>query len=1100
MFCNLHVHDAKGSLLDSILTVKQIAEFARDNNQEAIAITNHGYMTSCVDFVKECNRCGIKPIIGNEVYEVDDMGEKCDTKEYRQPRYHLVLLARSQQGFQNLIKITSVACTEGLYKKPRIDIDYIQTHNLGKGIICLTACMAGRLSRLLVDNKTEEALAYYTKLSDTFDSVYCELQSHNTESQAFANKCIYDFCKNNELSYVITTDAHMLSKDMLEAHSYFIEIAEDREVGESYTDCYLQTETDVYNTLKDQFSEQIIQTGIENTYAIANSIENINIGLGQGNQMPVVKVDGDFKSHEEYLRHLVFSTFDEKFGHMSEDEQKVRKGRLDFELDVLYKVEYTDYFIMLYMLAKEARKRHIPLGYSRGSGANCLCLFMLNVTQVDSVRWGLDFSRFANLGRTSLADYDWDISKRRRKEMVKISEELFGKDNVAPIATFNTLSTKVAIRDIGKVLNEKETSPYFGQIPYSLRNEVASALPTIKTLDDLGEEVEKETLLKDYVSKDERLQRVYEQFPLWFKYVMAVEGLPKSLGRHAAGTLITPKPITDYCPICFDSEKNVMIQLEMHNAMDDLGLVKMDYLGLENLDIIDDTLKLCNLTWQDVDINHLDLADKEVFDNVYKQGHTIGIFQMESAEARKMCIEAQADNIDDIIAINAANRPATKDSFPNYCENKLHPENVKLIHEDLRQFFSNTQYILLYQEQALQLFRYAGFPESEVDNARRAIGKKLADKMAQLQTDFTKGLANKNWTEEQINSIWDLLLKQSTYSFNKGHSTAYGLLSYLTAYLKTHYPVEFMTALLTSRSDKIEKISATIDDCRRMNIQVCPPNVNKSDGQFTVVPNENKILFGLLGIKGLGESVVDEIIKNRPYKNFDDFTSKITNTSAIVTLIKAGAIPTKNKMSLLRKYAEKINPISEYSPVSTLPTYKKLEEMGIDVDSFREGKKVDKERLLVKYNSIRKKSHYEQQNIKHHKAINEFREKYAQDEFLWEFQTLSMFLSNDPLLESKQYISSQWQTAETGSLVLICCVITDIKKKKDKNGNQFAYLDLYTSDGMVEATIWSSQFKKYADIVKKSSCVIIKARKNDGYFVDEMKLYSQWLNERKLKE
>lgn len=1100
MFCNLHVHDAKGSLLDSILTVKQIAEFARDNNQEAIAITNHGYMTSYVDFVKECNRCGIKPIIGNEVYEVDDMGEKCDTKEYRQPRYHLVLLARSQQGFQNLIKITSVACTEGLYKKPRIDIDYIQTHNLGKGIICLTACMAGRLSRLLVDNKTEEALAYYTKLSDTFDSVYCELQSHNTESQAFANKCIYDFCKNNELSYVITTDAHMLSKDMLEAHSYFIEIAEDREVGESYTDCYLQTETDVYNILKDQFSEQIIQTGIENTYAIANSIENINIGLGQGNQMPVVKVDGDFKSHEEYLRHLVFSTFDEKFGHMSEDEQKVRKGRLDFELDVLYKVEYTDYFIMLYMLAKEARKRHIPLGYSRGSGANCLCLFMLNVTQVDSVRWGLDFSRFANLGRTSLADYDWDISKRRRKEMVKISEELFGKDNVAPIATFNTLSTKVAIRDIGKVLNEKETSPYFGQIPYSLRNEVASALPTIKTLDDLGEEVEKETLLKDYVSKDERLQRVYEQFPLWFKYVMAVEGLPKSLGRHAAGTLITPKPITDYCPICFDSEKNVMIQLEMHNAMDDLGLVKMDYLGLENLDIIDDTLKLCNLTWQDVDINHLDLADKEVFDNVYKQGHTIGIFQMESAEARKMCIEAQADNIDDIIAINAANRPATKDSFPNYCENKLHPENVKLIHEDLRQFFSNTQYILLYQEQALQLFRYAGFPESEVDNARRAIGKKLADKMAQLQTDFTKGLANKNWTEEQINSIWDLLLKQSTYSFNKGHSTAYGLLSYLTAYLKTHYPVEFMTALLTSRSDKIEKISATIDDCRRMNIQVCPPNVNKSDGQFTVVPNENKILFGLLGIKGLGESVVDEIIKNRPYKNFDDFTSKITNTSAIVTLIKAGAIPTKNKMSLLRKYAEKINPISEYSPVSTLPTYKKLEEMGIDVDSFREGKKVDKERLLVKYNSIRKKSHYEQQNIKHHKAINEFREKYAQDEFLWEFQTLSMFLSNDPLLESKQYISSQWQTAETGSLVLICCVITDIKKKKDKNGNQFAYLDLYTSDGMVEATIWSSQFKKYADIVKKSSCVIIKARKNDGYFVDEMKLYSQWLNERKLKK
>ena len=483
--------------------------------------------------------------------------------------------------------------------------------------------------------------------------------------------------------------------------------------------------------------------------------------------------------------------------------------------------------------------------------------------------------------------------------MVEISEELFGKENVAPICTFNTLSTKVAIRDVGKVLNETDTSPYYQQIPYTLRDEVAKMIPTIKTLNDLGEAEEKETLLKDVLSGNDKLAKVYEQFPLWFKYVMDVEGLPKSMGRHAAGTLITPKAITTYCPLCYDKEKNIMIQLEMHNAMDDLGLVKMDYLGLETLDIIDDALKLANLTWEQVDINHLNLDDKEVFKKVYSSGNTVGIFQMESAEAKKMCIDAKVDNVNDIIVVNAANRPGTKNNFPIYCENKIHPENVQVLHEDLRKIFNKTHYILLYQEQALQLFRHAGFPESEVDNARRCIdehslitmkdgskkeikdinigdtvvcldknqknityskvlnvfdngiqmtyklatkngneiiatkdhkfltqygwkklinlykfdelynidkkdevdcilpyekrhvydleveeyhnyvannlivhnciGKKQKDKMKTLEIQFKDGLREKGWNEEQLNEIWDLMLKQAEYSFNAGH-------------------------------------------------------------------------------------------------------------------------------------------------------------------------------------------------------------------------------------------------------------------------------------------------------------------------------------------
>jgi len=668
MFVNLHCHDAKGSLLDSIIKPEEFADFAHANGQTAISVTNHGLMTSFVDIAKSCNKKGILPIFGCEIYETDNMLEKSDTKEYQQPRYHLILLSKNQQGLKNLFKIVSMASTEGFYKKPRVSIDWIKNNQLGKGIICLTACQAGRLSRLLVDNKVNEAKDFINKLKEIFDYVSCELQSHNTESQSIANQKIYQFAKENSFPYVITTDAHMISKEQLDTHAIFVKIGEGREVGESYIDCFLQKEEDVYQILGNQFSTDIIKKGIQETVNITNMIDNIDIGLKKGVIMPKIKIQKGFQTNKEYLKYLIFKDFDQKFSYLSQEEKQVRYQRLEMELPILFALNYTDYFIMLYMLVQEAKKRKIPRGYSRGSGANCLCLYMLGVTQIDSIRWDLDFSRFANLGRKSVADFDWDISKRRRKEFIDISEELFGKENVAPIATFNTLSTKVAIRDIGKVLDEKENSIYYRQIPYKLRDEVAKMIPTIKTINDLGEEEEKDILLKEVLFKNSKLKNVYERFPLWFKYVMELEGLPKSMGRHAAGTIITPEPIINYCPVCYDSEDNIMIQLEMHSAMDDLGLTKMDYLGLETVDVIDDTLKMAGLTWEDVNIDHLNLSDQKVYDGIYKKGYTVGIFQFESAEAKKMCIEAEVDDVEAITVINAANRPGTKDSFPDYCK------------------------------------------------------------------------------------------------------------------------------------------------------------------------------------------------------------------------------------------------------------------------------------------------------------------------------------------------------------------------------------------------------------------------------------------------
>ena len=1101
MFVNLHAHDAYGSLLDSILTPEQIVKYAADNNQSHVAITNHGYMPSFVMQVKACKELGVSPIVGNEIYEVDNYLEKNDTKEYIQPRYHLILLAATQQGFYNLLRIVSEACTTGMYKKPRIDISWVEKNNCGDGIICLTACQAGRLSKYLCSGREQEALQFIRKLQKVFDYVVCEAQSHSTEDQAFANKLIVAFAQKYKLPYTWTTDAHMLDNSQIETHSMFVEIGEGRETGETYIDCGLQNDEDVFRILSNQFSADVIQKGIEESAHIASMIEDIDYGLGKNTIMPVVDIPNDFASHEEYLRYLVFKTFDEKFGYMNKEDQNIRRERLNNELPILYELDYTDYFIMLYMISKEADNRGLPRGYSRGSGANCLCLFMLNVTQIDSVRWDLDFSRFANLGRKgSMADFDFDISKRRRKEIIEISEYLFGKENVAPMATFNTLSTKVAIRDIGKVLNEKEDSPYHGQIPYSLRDEVTKMIPTVKTLNDLGEEEEKDVLLKDLLNKNDKLKEINNQFPLWLKYVLELEGLPKSRGRHASGTLITPLPVVHYCPMCLDNEKNIMAQLEMHSAMDTgwagLSLTKMDYLGLENLDIIDDTLKMSKLTWKDVDINHLNIDDKKVFSDVYSSGNTIGVFQFESAEAKAMSIAAHVDNIEDCVVVNAANRPGTKASFPEYCENKIHPENIQSIHPDLDRLFKKTRSILLYQEDALHLFAYAGFPEERQDVARRAIGKKKKDVMESLYVDFSKGLRDKNWTEQQIKDVWALLSKQAEYSFNRGHAVAYSLLSYLTAWLKVYYSVQFMTALLTAKSDRTEKLSAIINDCHRMGIKVLPPKINESKFSFTANPDKKEILFGFGAVKGIGESVITKIIDNQPYASFNDFVEKVPDKTATIALIKANAFPTNNRMKLMQRYAKSLYPVKEYKPVTSLPTRAKLiMDWGICVDDYKDSRKINKEAVLEIYNNKRKIQFDEEQKERYKSFMEDFKNKYATDEFLWEFQSLSMFLTYNPLEEAYDLIGTEWDDVSDGDKAVVPCVIVDIKRKKDKNNNPFAYIDLCINNQIVEATIWSRQLKEYSDLIVKGSCICILGRKEDNHlFVEKIKPYEVWLN------
>lgn len=1110
---HLHTHTAQGSLLDSILKVEDMVQFAKNNNQNAIALTDHGNMQSYVNFWKECTKQGIKPIIGSEIYEVESLEKamliKNSTEKNKEKlqRFHLVLLAKNKIGFKNLLKISSDSHTKFFYTKPLIDLQYIKQNNLGKGLICLTACQAGRLSKMVTGeyNSSTSAKEYYSELESTFENVYVEIQSHNTESQHLANRKLLSFAKNENKPYTITCDCHMLEKDDIAAHDMFIYLAKDYEVGETYNGCYMQTNKNVYQELKNNISKEDIQIGINESFFISEMVEKYDIGVGQEDQMPIVKVPSNFKNKDEWYNHLIEKGFKEK-GHdkLSKEERKERKERLRNEKEVLEYLGYIDYFLMLYILINRYRDEGIPLNYSRGSGGNCLSLYYLNVTQIDSYRWELDFSRFGNKGRKgSSADYDIDISKKRRQEGVEIMRQMFGRQNVAPICTFNSFSTKVAIRDIGKVLDEKGIY----NIPYSIRDEVAKAIPAIKTLNDLGEEEEKEVLLQEFLSQSSTLKKYYDMYPLWFKYVMKLEGLPKSRGKHAGGVLITPKPLVEYCPLCLDKDGEPMAQLEMHNAMDDLGLVKMDLLGLKTLDVVDDTLKFIGKTWDDFDIDHLDLKDKNVYKEIYAKGNTANVFQFESYECIDMCKSADTDNIEDIIAINAFNRPGTKAQFPSYVKNKKDPEHATILHEDLTEIFKMTHGVLLYQEQVLKILGLAGLNESDQDKGRRAMGKKDEEKMLMLKPQIVDGFKVIGWNDDKITELWDLLMEQSKYNFNRGHATAYSLLSYLTAYLKHYYPVEFMTACLNNENN-YGKVSKIITEVKAMNITLTPPKINKSQEYFTPNAQQKEILFGVYPIKNVGEKAGSEIIQGYPFERFVDFSNKIfvkgskVNSKAMVSLIKSGFFG-NDKNKYFKKYfnyrfrQDNLNKINkEFKPYKTTSKYNLKElkaQFGIE--------EKDKEIRLKKYNLTMakkfeedKKIMLEELKIERKDKVKEFQQKYMKNKDMWEFETLSMFVSNNPLEKTRHYLKKEFKDYKVGNKAICVGAICKIDKK-GSGSKQNAFVEFYTTNGVVEAIFWSNIYTKFQKYIERGECLVLRGRKDadNKITVSDLKLYNQWV-------
>lgn len=1073
---SLHNHSYY-SLLDSIVSPKQLIDQAKEFGYKSISISEHGNMHSIIEAYKYAKEQEIKYIPASEIYETDDINIKVKGT----PRFHLSLLSSSYNGYVNLNEIVSAGYIDGFYSKMRCD-----KHNIlrkyTKDIICLSGCMAGRISRLLMYDYFEIAEQYVNYYYKFFDNYYIELQNHNTPEQELLNLRLIKLAEKTGIPFVVTFDSHMLNKEQIPIHQKFIKIGQDREVGESYEDCFQVDPDKLYRMLKNQIGSDYAKEAIKNTDVISDMC-NFELELHQ-NLMPHIEIPEGYKTDTDYLKQLVNQGWKEKgFNSLPKEEKNDYLKRIRYEIEILDYLGYSSYFIMLKNFLTEARNKKIPLGPSRGSGANCLILYLIGVTSVDSIKWGLDFERFGNKGRLgSLADYDIDVSKERREEMLQIAIDMFGKENVAQMATFNSLSAKVCIKDLGKIFDEEGI--YY--LPYQERENISKLVSDkIK-----NEKVKIEDILKE--SKD--LRKYEEKYPLLFEYTKVLQNIPKSVGCHAAAISVTDKPLINYCALMNNKNGNKMVQLSMDSAMDDLGIIKIDVLGIKNLDVIENTLKFINLTWDDIDVTKLNLNDKNVYDKIYKNGHTLGIFQMESPEAVQMCIDCKCENIEEVVAINAFNRPGTKSMFPDYVYNKFHEDKKNLIHEELKDITANANHVLLYQEHFLKIFELAGFPEDVRDQARKAIGKKIPEKMRALENDLKEGLLKRNWTQKQVDEMWELILKQSEYSFNRGHSVGYGLLSYITAWLKTYYPIQFMTALMISEKGNFQQVAKYIVECERLNIKVLSPSINKSDSDFTY--ENNSILYGLSYIKNVGDENVEKIINNRPYISLEEFLNKNEfDSRTIISLIKSGAFDELNKSrkELLLEYANTTFQPLTYKENKTIS--KKQKETLLENKLISENDFKNKELCLQKYNEYKLKENEDKNKERYEKTILEFKEKYMIGNLAdWEYDVLSIYLTDDPYKDVKDKIKS-FDLMLDNIDTFICGTILEIKNKTDKNKNRYCYIDLINHENkIIECICWASAYAEFLNIIKKGNkLVIIGKKKENRFFIKRMKLYDDWI-------
>lgn len=867
-FVHLHLH-TQYSLLDGACRFGQLFDAAKANGQTAVAITDHGNMFGAIEFYKEAKKHGIKPIIGCEVYvAVRSRHDKVHSIDSE--RHHLVLLCENETGYKNLIKMVSEAWTSGFYVKPRVDKELLEKYH--EGIIALSGCLAGEIARKLVardyDGAKQTALWYNSVFGQ--GNYYLEMQNHGLKEQLEIIPMLAKLSEETGIPLVATNDVHYVKKEDAKTQKVLICIQTnhtiDEETGIEFgtDDFYLKSEAEMLELFNNY------PQAVKNTQIIADRC-NVEFEFHK-TKLPHFDVP-DGRDHFDYFREKCYEGLYKNYG---ENPDKKYIERLDYELSVIKNMGYVDYFLIVADFINYAKSKDIPVGPGRGSGAGSIAAYCMGITGIDPMKYNLIFERFLNPERVSMPDIDVDFCYVRREEVIDYVIRKYGADHVAQIVTFGTMAARAAIRDVGRVLG----------IAYNTVDAVSKQIPR-----------ELDITIDKALKKNAELKKMYDSDPKINELVdlaKAVEGMPRHASKHAAGVVITDRPVSEYVPLA-KNDDSVVTQYTM-TTIEELGLLKMDFLGLRTLTVIDDCVKAVREREPSFSIKNIPLDDEKTYD-LFRNGDTYGVFQCESAGLRRVLSRLKPNNLEDIIAVISLYRPGPMDSIDTYIENRHNPERVKYKTEMLRPILEVTNGCMVYQEQVMEIFRsLAGYSLGRADIVRRAMSKKKHDVMEKERTTFIEGCGKNGISKETANSIFDDMTSFASYAFNKSHSAAYALVAYQTAYLKCHYLSEFMAALMTSVIDWTDKVTMYISECNRMGIEVLRPDVNFSQAQFTT--DFGKIRFGLLAVKNLGRNFIDAIYKERclngKYTSFYDFVkrvySKDFNKRAVESLIKCGAL------------------------------------------------------------------------------------------------------------------------------------------------------------------------------------------------------------------
>ena len=1053
-FVHLHVH-SEYSLLDGANRIKDLPVRAKELGMKSIAITDHGVMYGVIDFYKACKKEGIKPIIGCEVYVAPR--SRFDKEPNIDNKYnHLILLAKNNLGYKNLCKLVSAGFTEGYYYKPRIDLEILEKYH--EGLIALSGCLAGALSTSILDGNYEQAEKMAKWHKELFkDDYYIEIQANRLKEQALVNQKLVELSRKLEIPFVITNDAHYLKKE----DSYNHEVLLCVQTGKKMTDTdRMRFETDDFYIKSPEEIEAFfpnLKEGMENTVEIA---EKCNVEFEFGHTiLPNYDVPEEYNSHFDYLKKLCNDGINKRYGENITEEIK---KRMEYELSVIEKMGYVDYFLIVWDFIHYAKSNGISVGPGRGSGAGSIVAYAIEITDIDPIKYNLLFERFLNPERISMPDFDVDFCYERRQEVIDYVCRKYGEDHVSQIITFGTMSARMVIRDVGRVLD----------VPYAEADKLAKMIPNELKI-TISKALEQNRELKELYETDEKVENL-------INIAMGLEGLPRQASTHACGVVITKEPVVNYVPL-YVRDGNISTQYIM-TTLEELGLLKMDFLGLRTLTVISDAKKLVKEN-RGIDVEFdKDMNDKNVY-KLWCEGKTSGIFQFESAGMTNFMKELKPDGLEDIIAGVSLYRPGPMDQIPRYIKNKLNPEHIEYTHPSLEPILHVTYGCMVYQEQVMQIVReLAGYSLGRADLVRRAMGKKKLDVMAKEREYFIHGQTDDNGNiiipgcirngidEESANKIFDEMAEFAKYAFNKSHAAAYAVVAYQTAYLKAYYKEEFMAATLNSFLGNLDKIPEYIDECKKMNIEILKPDINKSFTKFTV--DNGKIRFGLGSIKNVGIAAIENIVKERekngPYKDLIDFCERIqgetVNKKCIECLIKAGTFDDfkETRKTLLASFEGIINTIINEGKRS-LKGQVTMFDLGNNEEKLEE----------IKYNYIK---------------LSEFSEREL---LSMEKEMLGLYISGHPLesvrpeLERQTNINTlkiikinegEEELYKDGQNVKYGGIITSVKKKYTKNNNIMAFVTIEDLYGSLEIIVFESCYNRVSNILMEDNIVIVDGR------------------------